>query len=149
MKVIYEKFLLMADEKKDIVDDDLFLLMEGEVKENKIEMEYVQVLCGNPLQPLATVDLNVNGQTIRRSADGNGPVNAAYRAVDKIIGQKPVVEEYLVQSMNGSGDSGKVHVRVELNGKCYQGFGVNEDIVVASVKAYVNCLLYTSPSPRD
>ena len=53
---------------------------------------------------------------------------------------KIVLEEFLVQSMGGSRETGKVHLRIKHGGQCYQGFGVEEDIVMASVKAYVNAL---------
>ncbi len=140
LKEVYERFLVMADKTKDVKDDDLIMLMDGEVKASPIKVEYVQVLCGDPIQAVATVDLKIDGEIIRRSADGNGPVNAAFRAIDKLVGEKLEVIEYLVQSMNGSRDTGKVHLRIQKDGIVYQGFGVDTDIVVASVKAYVDAI---------
>ena len=71
----------------------------------------------------------------------NGPVNAIIRAIDKIINTDIELEEFLVQSMsNGSEDEGKVHVKVSHADRQYQGFGVDEDVVMGSVKAYVNAL---------
>ncbi len=137
---IYDAFLEMADEKKDLNDDDLIRLMHGEVMEQAISAEFVQVLCGDAVKPVATIDLKINGELFRSAANGSGPVNAAYRAIDKLIGEKLEVDEYLVQSMNGSRDTGKVHVRINKDGKHYQGFGFHKDIVVASVDAYINAI---------
>ncbi|MEM9823782.1 MAG: alpha-isopropylmalate synthase regulatory domain-containing protein, partial [Bacteroidota bacterium] len=139
--VIYEQFLEMADAKKDICDEDLIMLMEGKVSKPKIELSRVQVVCGEPLQPVATVELIVNGEIIRESATGNGPVNATLRAIDRILNAKIVLEEFLVQSLSrGSREKGKVHMRIEHDEQRYQGFGLDEDIVMASVKAYINAI---------
>jgi 2-isopropylmalate synthase len=72
---------------------------------------------------------------------GNGPVNAAFRAVDRILGEKIDLEEYLVQSnINRSYDTAKVHVRICHHSRSFIGFGVDEDIVTASVEAYLNAI---------
>lgn len=136
----YEKFLKLADEQKDLSDEDLILLMEGKRPDSNIEISHVQVVCGQPLHPVATVELIVNGEHRRESATGNGPINATLRAIDKIMEATIILEEFLVQSMGGSRETGKVHLRISYNGQSYQGFGVEEDIVMASVNAYVNAL---------
>ncbi len=137
----YQRFLGLADNKKDLCDNDLRVLMEGELAPQQVEINHVQVVCGKPLQPVATVELTVDGVSYRESATGNGPVNAAVRAVDRIIGEFMVLEEFLVQAMSrGSGDEGKVHMQVKYRDQLYAGFGVDEDIVMASVKAYVDAI---------
>ncbi len=137
----YADFLKLADQKKDIADEDLIVLMEGKLSDTTIEINHVQVVCGKPLEPLATVELSINGKSFRESATGNGPVNASLRAIDRILGEKIVLEEYLVQAMaRGSRDEGKVHMTIDYSGKRFHGFGVDEDIVMASVKAYVSAV---------
>ncbi len=138
----YAKFLLLADGKKDITDDDLREMMEGsQARLSKATIRRLQILCGKPLHPVATVEIEYNGLVYRASETGNGPVNAAYRAVDRILNKKIHLEEYLVQSItNGSYDTAQVHVRVAHDGRTYNGFGLDTDIVVASVKAYLNAL---------
>ena len=136
----YDKFLKLADEQKDLSDEDLILLMEGKRPDSNIEISHVQVVCGQPLQPVSTVELIVNGEHRRESATGNGPINATLRAIDKIMDAKITLEEFLVQSMGGSRETGKVHLRISYDGQTYNGFGVEEDIVMASVNAYVNAL---------
>lgn len=138
---IYDRFLPMADGKKNVCDEDLIELMEGREQEMNIEIQHVQVVCGQPIHSVATVELLYNGESIRESSTGNGPVNAIIKSIDKIIQEKITLEEFLVQSMSkGSEDEGKVHVSVIHDQKTYQGFGVDEDVVMGSVKAYVNAL---------
>lgn len=141
LEEVYERFLKLADAKKDLCDEDLVVLIEGKAVKPNIEISHVQVVCGQPLHPLATVELIVNGKSIRESATGNGPINAALRAIDRILHTQIVLEEFLVQSLSsGSREKGKVHMRIEHDDQRYQGFGLDEDIVMASVKAYINAI---------
>ena len=139
LEVVYQSFLKMADNKKDLCDDDLIILMEGKISENQLKLKHIQVLCGSPVHPVATLEIEANGKIHTATANGNGPVNACLRAVDKVVGKGIFLEEFLVQAMaNGSTDTGKVHMQVSYGGQLYYGFGVDEDIVMASVKAYLN-----------
>ncbi|MFK8102117.1 MAG: 2-isopropylmalate synthase [Saprospiraceae bacterium] len=141
LEQLYQKFLLVADGKKEMTDDDLMLLMNQAVKEDRVKLERLQVVCGQPLHPVATVELSIDGKIERACATGNGPVNAALRAVDSILGLKFELEEYLVQAMaNGSSDEGKVNMRILYEQGQYHGFGVDKDIVLASVKAYLHAV---------
>ena len=135
----YREFLDMADEKKYVSDSDLIMLMEGYSKEDDIKVKYLQVFCGEPSMPTATVQLEVNGEIKQASANGNGPVNASVKAIDSIIGEHVTVEEYLVQTMAGdTSDTGKVHMQLKYENRIFYGFAVHEDIVMASVLAYLN-----------
>ncbi len=141
LKAVYERFLVMADGKKMIGDEDLIELMEGVQQEKPIEIQHVQVVCGQPIHSVATVELLYRGEAIRESATGNGPVNAIIRAIDRIVGINVELDEFLVHSMaKGSEDEGKVHVQISYEGRSYSGFGIDEDVVMGSVKAYVNAL---------
>lgn len=137
----YEKFLLMADGKKDVDDDDLIAMMQGTKITGNIELSQLQVTCGNSATPTAMVALKLGDEIKRASEIGNGPVNAAMRAVDRIVEEQLDLEEYLVQSnINRSFDTAKVHVRLCHKNKSYVGFGVDTDIVTASVMAYLNAI---------
>lgn len=142
----YEKFLAIADKKKDINDDDLLILLGDErSQENKIKIEYLNVLCGKSAIPMATVTLNVDGESHTATDSGVGPVDAAFKAVRQIVKTKAKLEEYLVQAVTrGMDDLGKVHVQIEYKGENFYGFGANHDVITASVEAYVdaisNCL---------
>ena len=138
---IYKKFLELADKKKEINDEDLRILV-GEKKERKgARLELLQVICGTPLTPCATIKLKIDGKEEKSFAFGNGPVDASFKAIDKIIKKKIHLEEYLVQAVTGgSDDVGKVHVQIKYKNQIYYGFGADTDIVVASVKAYLDAL---------
>jgi len=137
----YEKFLLMADGKKDVTDDDLIILMKGTTKSGSIKLDHLQVTCGEGLTPTATVHLKMGDEIKRASAIGNGPFNAACIAIDNILQDQIDLEDYLVQSnINRSYDTAKVHVKVRHNNKSYVGFGVDTDIVTASVRAYLDAI---------
>lgn len=139
----YDRFLKLADCKTDINDSDLFIIA-GVTKDKfaqKIRLKYLQVVCGKNTQPIATVKLVMNGEEYTATSTGNGPVDAAFKAVRSLVGKKIKLEEYLVQAITGGTDDvGKVHIQIEHEGNIYYGFSANTDIVTASVEAYVNAI---------
>lgn len=139
----YEKFLLLADTKKDVNDSDLLIIVGVNRNEaqRKIRLKFLQVICGKNSVPMATVKLNIDGEICQATASGNGPIDAAFTAVKKLINRKIIVEEFLVQAITrGCNDVGKVHVQVENRGHLYYGFSANTDIVTASVEAFVDAI---------
>ena len=142
----YKKFLVVADKKKDLTDDDLRILMGVVGNKNLCSLQSLEVTCGTEGIPTATVKLLVKGKEETATATGDGPVDAAFKAVDAIVrsGKKsfaPKLEEYLVQAITGgSDDTGKVHIQLGYEGNVYYGFGADTDIIVASVKAYLDGL---------
>lgn len=139
---VYEDFLKLADKKKQIKDDDLLVLL-GEIGkgERRIKMDFLQVVTGKDLVPMATVKLDIAGEKFTATESGNGPVDAAISAVKDIIHRKVVLEEFLIQAITrGSDDIGKVHMQVESDGIIYNGFGANTDIVTASVEAFIDAI---------
>jgi 2-isopropylmalate synthase len=138
----YELFIAMADKKKDISDDDLLLLLGEERNDSrKIKIEYMEVVCGKSSKPMATITLLYNGESITETCGGNGPVDAAFQAIRKIVKTKVKLEEFLVQAITrGSDDLGKVHIQVEYKGGIFYGFGANSDIITASAEALVDAL---------
>ena len=139
---IYKNFLVLADSKKDISDEDLEVLVGHEKKEERVlKLDNLQVICGKSCIPSATVTLNFNGNIMTKNAIGDGPVDAAFKAIRKMIPTEAVLEEYLVQAVTrGSDDIGKVHVQLSLNERTVHGFGANVDILTASVWAYLDAL---------
>ena len=139
----YEKFLLLADRKKDINDSDLKVIVGVNRNEaaRRIRLKYLQVVCGKNSVPMATVKLNIDGEICQATSEGNGPIDAAFSAVKKLINRKIVVEEFLVQAITrGSDDVGKVHIQVENRGNIHYGFSANTDIVTASVEAFIDAI---------
>jgi 2-isopropylmalate synthase len=142
LDAVYEAFLKLADSKKDINDDDVLMLVgKDRSAMHRIKLEYLQVTSGIGLKSVASVCLNISGEKFEASASGNGPVDAAIRAVKQIIHRQMTIQEFLIQAINkGSDDIGKVHMQVEHEGINYYGFSANTDIVAASVEAYVDAI---------
>lgn len=139
---VYEEFLKLADRKKDIHDDDILVLAGAERTLNhRIKLEHLQVTSGVGVRAVASIGLNVSGEKFEGTASGNGPVDAAIKALKKIIDRKMTLKEFTIQAISkGSDDVGKVHMQVEYGGQVYYGFGANTDIVAASVEAYIDCI---------
>lgn len=138
---VYTKFIAMADKKKDLNDDDLRILMGDQAASKGASLQSLEVTSGIPQAPQATVMLLVDKKKQIATATGDGPIDAAFQAINKVLKKKVHLEEYLVQAMTGgSDDVGKVHVQIENDGVIYYGFGADTDIIVASVKAYLDAL---------
>lgn len=137
----YEAFLRLADKKKEINDDDI-LMLAGEHRANhRIRLEYLQVTSGVGINSVASVGLNIAGERFEACASGNGPVDAAIKAIKIIIRRTMLVKEFLIQAINkGSNDVGKVHMTVEHDGVQYYGFSANTDIIAASAEAFVDAI---------
>ncbi len=137
----YQKFLTLADKKKDITDDDLRVLMGDNASRSGIKLISFAVTTGRPATPKATITLEINGKEKQATATGNGPIDAAFSAVNKIIKKEVNLEEFLIQAITrGSDDMGKVHIQLKHNDIMYYGFATDTDIIVASVKAYLDGL---------
>lgn len=138
----YEGFLRLADKKKEITDDDILMLVgKDRTAMHRIKLEYLQVTSGVGIQPVASVCLNIAGEKFEAAASGNGPVDAAIKAVKSIIHRNMKISEFLIQAISkGSDDTGKVHMQVEYEGENYYGFAANTDIIAASVEAFIDCI---------
>jgi len=139
---VYDEFLKLADRKKDVNDDDILLLAgKDRTDSQRIKLEYLQVTSGVGIQSVASLCLNIAGEKFEAAASGNGPVDAAIKALKQIIHRQMTIQEFLIQAINkGSDDVGKVHMQVEHNGVNYYGFSANTDIIAASVEAYIDAI---------
>ena len=139
----YDKFLKLADRKKDISDEDLRVIVgvgQTEMK-RRIKLKYLQVVCGKSSIPMATVQLNIDGEVCTATSQGSGPVDASFNAIRQLIHRKVTLEEYLVQVITrGSDDLGKVHVQVENQRNIYYGFSANTDVITASAEAFIDAI---------
>ena len=139
---IYQEFLKLADRKKEVHDDDILMLAgQDRAASNNIKLDYLQVTTGMGVKSVACIGLDIAGEKFEASASGNGPVDAAIKALKNIIKRQMTLKEFTIQAISkGSDDVGKVHMQVEYNGSVYYGFGANTDIVTASVEAYIDCI---------
>ena len=100
-----------------------------------------EVTSGVGVRSVASLGLNIAGEHFESAATGNGPVDAAIKALKKIIDRHMELKEFTIQAISkGSDDMGKVHMQVEYDGQMYYGFGANTDIIAASVEAYIDCI---------
>ena len=139
---IYEKFLKLADLKKEVTDADIMMLAGADTAEaHAVKLDFLQVTTGKGVKSVASIGLDISGQKFEAAASGNGPVDAAIKALKRIIMKQMTMKEFTIQAISkGSDDVGKVHMQVEYNGQLYYGFGANTDIVTASVEAYIDCI---------
>ena len=139
---IYQRFLKLADRKKEVNDDDILMLAGADsAKTRAVKLDFLQVTTGMGVKSVASIGLDISGQKFEEASTGNGPVDAAIKALKKIIQKQMTLKEFTIQAISkGSDDVGKVHMQVEYDGNVYYGFGANTDIVTASVEAYIDCI---------
>lgn len=139
---IYQRFLKLADSKKEVTDDDILMLAGADTAEaHAVKLDFLQVTTGMGVKSVASIGIDISGQKFEEASTGNGPVDAAIKALKKIIQKKMTLKEFTIQAISkGSDDVGKVHMQVEHDGSVYYGFGANTDIVTASVEAYIDCI---------
>jgi 2-isopropylmalate synthase len=142
LDAIYERFLELADQKKQVNDNDLEFLVNLNKKGNRsIKLDYLHISTGTAPETMATVRLDINGNLQSATAAGNGPVDASFNAVKEVVKRKLHLEEFLIQAITkGSNDLGKVHVQVKNGSAIYHGFSGSTNILTASVEAYIDAI---------
>ncbi|MYH56433.1 MAG: 2-isopropylmalate synthase [Boseongicola sp. SB0675_bin_26] len=141
---IFVRFKALADRKKEVFDDDLIALMRdqetGEVND-RIKVKFLRVICGTEAPQSADLILEIDGEEMRGTAQGDGPVDATFNAVKKLFAHKARLQLYQVQAVTeGTDAQATVSVRMEEDGLIATGQSADTDTVVASAKAYVNAL---------
>ncbi len=140
----YERFLELADKKKEVSDQDLEALAAGErmLIEDLFELDYLHVSSGMTTIPTATVRVRHQGGLREEAACGDGPVDAVYKAIDRIVDLPVKLKEYGIKAVTGGQDAlGEVRIRVEAaDGKAYTGRGLSTDVIEASARAYMHAL---------
>ncbi|KKM11120.1 2-isopropylmalate synthase [Clostridiales bacterium PH28_bin88] len=140
---VYQKFLRLADSKREVFDDDLHAIMGHAIANgNGIILENLSVSSSGATAATATVTLEIEQQTVTDAAVGNGPVDAVFKTIDRLV-KKPVkLEEYTLRSVSqGSEALGDATVKVRWNeNSLIVGRGISTDVIEASAKAYINAL---------
>ncbi len=139
----FERFKRLADQKKEIFDEDIEALISEEVTKvpEVFSLVDMKISAGLHEKPKAMIKLKIKGKDKQRTMSGDGPVDAVYKAITAITGTKSRLLKYEVKSITGGTDAlGEVMVSLEENGKSMSGYGADTDIIVASAKAYVNAL---------
>jgi 2-isopropylmalate synthase len=142
----FEAFKDLADKKREVSDADLVALMSSRRRVVDVptvyKLEHVQVSSGNHDVPTATVRVTgPDGSLMTDAATGTGPVDAVYKAINRIIHVDNTLTEFRVDAVTEGIDAiGDVTIRIEADGSAYIGRGSDTDIIVASAKAYMNAL---------
>ena len=139
----FDRFKRLADQKKELFEEDLeAIVSETAIRvPERFSLKALSVESSLDRPPTATVELEMNGQRIKRTGTGDGPVDAVYRTIADILDTKSLLRAYIVKAITGGTDAqGEVSVRVEENGEIVTGHGSNTDIIIASAQAYLNAL---------
>lgn len=140
---VYARFLIVADKKKEVFDEDLIAIIGDEVREieHVYDLEYLHVACGTGTLPTASIKIKTAEGVTQAAACGDGPVDAAYEAIRLSTGLKPHIENYSIRAVTEGKDAlGEATVRIRGQKRDYIGRGVSTDIIEASAKAYVDAI---------
>ncbi|MCG6916476.1 MAG: 2-isopropylmalate synthase [Deltaproteobacteria bacterium] len=138
---VFQRFINVADRKKEITAKDLSSIVEVEI--SKVPETYaflgMQIMSGNQTTPLSSVRLKKGDEVITDAAIGNGPVDATYRCIERLIGHQGKLLDYDLKAITTGKDAlGEAMVRVEIEGRVYSGLGTSPDVIEASARAYLN-----------
>jgi len=140
----FARFKELADKKQEIFDADLQALAGGLSSAGPEEvhrLEVMQVVSASGKACRAELKLSMAGRQAETAAEGHGPVDAAFRAVEKLVRSGAQLLLYSVNAITGGTDSqGEVTVRLEREGRVVNGIGTHTDIIEASVRAYLHAL---------
>ena len=143
LDMAFAKFKELADRKKQVTDRDISALVEKKsllVKEH-YQLHSFQIQTGNHITSIAGVNLIHQGEILSEAAVGDGPIDAIFRAVDKIIGAPCTLESYGIRAVTEGKDAlGEVTVKVTIGEKLYTGKGLSTDILEASILSYINAI---------
>ncbi len=137
----FDRFKNLADKKKEIFDEDLETIVDEEISRipEKFCLMHFYIASGDQVKPTASIKLKYNNKLLEASSTGDGPVDACYKALDKIIGMSGKLVDYQIRSVTGGKDAlGEVSVKISSKGNIVSGRGASTDIIEASIKAYLN-----------
>jgi 2-isopropylmalate synthase len=138
------RFKELGDKKKEVTDWDLEAVVNDEIQQTPelFHLEHVQVSCGDHARPTATVIVRTpDGRELMDAAIGTGPVDAVYKAINRVVDIPNQLIEFSVQSVTEGIDAiGEVTIRLRHENRISSGHAANTDIIVASAHAYMNAL---------
>ena len=135
------RFKALADKKKNIFDDDLISIVEDETKLIKPiwKLESFVINSGTNITPLAQVSLKYKNKTLSAKSSGDGPVDACFKAIDKVTGTKCELQDYRIEAVTKGKDAlGEVSLKLKAKGRVVTARGSSTDIIESSVRAYIN-----------
>lgn len=140
----YQRFIELADKKKEVIDSDLEAIVRDETYDfaDYYQLDYLHVSTGNSTIPTATIRLKLKDDSLVQEAScGDGPIDAIYKAIDRISGIPVKLADYTIKAVTSGQDAlGEVVVKIKENGNAYVGRGLSTDIIEASTLAYIHAL---------
>jgi 2-isopropylmalate synthase len=144
VNIAFARFKELADKKGEVFDEDLHALVseEGIVPAHEYyKLAALRVTSETGTQPTARVVMNVGDAEVVAEVSGDGPVDAVFKAIERMASAKAQMLLYSVNAITGGTDAqGEVTVRLQRDGRIVNGLGADTDIIVASAKAYINAL---------
>ena len=143
LKKAFEKFKTLADKKKNIYDEDLKALVENEISSVSeiYKLKHFHIEAATDGVPKATVTIRIKNKEYKATATGDGPVDACYKAIDKITGLKGKLKDYNIRSITSGKDAlGEASIKLTVKEKIVTGIGTSTDVIEASIKAYLNAM---------
>lgn len=139
----FVRFKQVADKKKDIFDDDLRVIVEDEMRIVTPVWQLVgfEVTSGTTVKPKATVVLKKKNRQFSQDSTGDGPVDACFKAIDKIIKVKARLEDFRLEAVTSGKDAiGHVNLKLKIENDITSGSGSSTDIVEAAIRAYLDAV---------
>ncbi len=143
LNALFAKFKLLADKRKEILEEDIEALVAEEILRvpDIYELLYLNVVSGTVAVPTATVKLKINDEEAQSAGFGVGPIDATFNTIVKMTGSNAKLMRFSVNAITGGMDAqGEVTARLQENGFVVLGKGTDSDIITASAKAFVNGL---------
>ncbi|MBT4138616.1 MAG: 2-isopropylmalate synthase, partial [Candidatus Latescibacteria bacterium] len=140
---VYQRFLVVADKKREVFDDDLIAILHDEIRDQPevYRLEEFQITTGTKAMPTASVKLREGDQITEGAACGDGPVDALYGAIASVANISPRLVDYDIRSVtSGTEAMGEVTVKLAIDDWQVVGRGAATDIIAASARAYLDGL---------
>lgn len=144
LEKVFADFKVLADRKKEVFDDDLVALLESRIVRAPSALELISwsASLDSAKKPQVQLKLRAKGKTLTASGSGSGPVDAAYKAIDRVLKVRTKLLDYQIRSVTvGKDAQGEVTIKAQgPDGKSVTGLGLSTDVIEASVKAYLDAL---------
>jgi 2-isopropylmalate synthase len=144
LEIAFDKFKTLADKKKTVYDKDIEAIVAKEAVQvpRTYRLESFVINSGNTITSTAVIRMSREGKTYEKVSRGEGPVDAAFKAIGKIVGRELTLEDYQIASVTEGGDAlGDARVRIKTaDGAEFSGRGLSTDVIEAGVHAYVNAV---------
>jgi 2-isopropylmalate synthase len=137
----YQRFLVVADKKQEIFDEDLIAILHDEIRPipETYHLDYLHIYSGTSAIPTATVRVRINDELREGAAIGDGPVDAVCKAISQVTKTAAKLERYEIRAVtSGTEALGEVTVQLDEEGRKVMGRGASTDVIEASAKAYID-----------